>query len=82
MNGKKAKKLRALVRQLQAVGAVESKEWVQYGHRNRTIGKQIVGEDGKLSETRVADTTIWLMPGCGRAVYQQMKRRGNRAASV
>lgn len=76
MNGKKAKKLRALVRQLQQVGAIENKEWVQYGHRNRTLSRDVKDpETGELKETRVPDTTVWLMPGCGRAVYQQMKAR-------
>lgn len=73
MNGKKAKKLRALVRHLQQAGAIENKEWLQYGHRNRTLSKMLPDENGELKETRVPDTTIWLMPTCGRAVYQQMK---------
>jgi hypothetical protein len=75
MNSKKAKKLRALVRHLQNTGAIESKEWIQYGHRDRTITKISTDEDGKQVEKRVPDTTLWLMPGCGRAVYQQMKDR-------
>lgn len=73
MNGKKAKKLRALVRHLQSAGAIESKEWVQYAHRNRTLAKMVPDESGELKETRVPDITLWLHPTCGRAVYQQMK---------
>ncbi len=73
MNGKKAKKLRALVRHLQNAGVVENKEWLQYGHRQRTLSKMVADENGELKETRVPDTTVWLMPTCGRAIYQQMK---------
>lgn len=74
MNGKKAKKLRALVRHLQNAGAIEGKTWLEYGHRQRTLSRMVVDpETGEKKETRVPDTTVWLMPTCGRAVYQQMK---------
>ena len=74
MNGKKAKKLRALVRHLQAAGAIENKEWLQYGHRQRTLSRMVTdAETGETKMTQVPDTTLWLMPTCGRAVYQQMK---------
>ena len=80
MNGKTAKKLRQLVRHMQEKGAIESKDWVAYGTRNRTISKTVRGEDGELKEVRVPDTTIWLMPTCGKAIYNQMKKRVKPAA--
>jgi uncharacterized protein YjhX (UPF0386 family) len=75
MNGKKARQLRQLVRHLQDKGAIESKDWVAYGTRNRTLARTVRDEDGSLKEVRVPDTTIWLMPTCGKAIYKQMKKR-------
>jgi len=75
MNGKTAKKLRQLVRHLQETGAIESKEWVSLGRRDRKLHREVTTEKGEVKLVQVPDETVWLKPGCGRAVYQQMKRR-------
>jgi uncharacterized protein YjhX (UPF0386 family) len=78
MNLKAAKKLRKLVHLLQEKGTIESKAWVEYGVRNRTLTRVARDKEGHLKEVRVPDQTVWLLPSCGRGVYQQMKRQAKR----
>jgi len=78
MNLKAAKKLRKLVHLLQEKGAIEGKAWVEHGVRDRTLARVTRDEEGHLKEVRVPDQTVWLLPSCGRAVYQRLKRQAKR----
>lgn len=82
MNSKKCKRLRQLVRHLQDKAAVANSNWCVASNveKKRNVPNFAAFKDGVRDESLPATVeTIFhqriLDPKCGRAIYQQMKKR-------
>lgn len=72
MNGKKAKKLRQLVRHLTEKSGMGWVDYEDQQFRAFVPVPSMPGSDDGIKE--VVHVTRKLKPDCGRAVYQQMKK--------
>lgn len=74
MNAKKAKRLRQLVRHLMGQGAVNESSWISYIPSVMTV----IDKNGTVRTISgpkdFVTMPIELDAGCGRAIYQKMKK--------
>jgi hypothetical protein len=82
MNEKKSKRLRQLVRHLQQRGAIEEQSWLKYASYPEMSTRAFINSSGKLDQMPWMKGQAVMDPGCGRAIYQRMKKNAEHNGKI